>query len=90
MTSITQLEMNMTSGHLVNPVAIEAIETAAASLVNTLLKFMFPSVLRIFLLRKCYVCMIIIFIWAGKAMNQLRFAFALFIILGHIFLLSYH
>ncbi|CAI1501264.1 Uncharacterised protein [Serratia quinivorans] len=42
MMSITQLEMNMTSGQRVNPVNMEAAETRAANLVNILLKFILP------------------------------------------------
>nr|DAM21001.1 MAG TPA: hypothetical protein [Caudoviricetes sp.] len=50
MTSITQLEMNMTSGQCVKPVSIDTAETMAANRVNILLKFILPRSMRIFLL----------------------------------------
>ena len=52
--SITQLEMNITSGHFVRPVVIDAMETAAANLVSIRLKFIHSLGLRKILLLKCY------------------------------------
>lgn len=43
MTIITQLEMNMTSGHLVKPVVTDAIEIAAAKRTNVLFVFILLS-----------------------------------------------
>ena len=40
MPIITKLEMNIMSGHLVNPVIIEVIETAAAILVKIVISIL--------------------------------------------------